>query len=100
MWHLWDELAEFWLQKALLVSYCRLWALREDFQVCICNCVVTDAGIVKIIRLMEDHERVPASAFGRTAIKITNSNHILILALAECPLVVGRTGRISRSMSH
>jgi len=55
---------------------------------CLCNRVVSDARIMKVISLMKDHERVPASTFWWTAVEVTYCNYILILALAKGPLVI------------
>ena len=55
---------------------------------------------MEVIRLMEDHEWVPASAFGWTTVEITNSNSVLILTFSEGSFVVRGTCWISGPMRH
>ena len=66
----------------------------------VANRVIADAWIMEVISLVENHERVSTGSFGWTTIKIADCDYVLILSLTECPLVIGGTRRIRRSVSH
>lgn len=66
----------------------------------LCQVVVADAGIARIVSSMENHQRVATCSPGWTSIEIANSELVLVIAFPEGSFVVGSARRICRSMSH